>query len=179
MESVYARSKQSIEKLDKAKELPPYLVEFHKRLEHNVTMYETLKAADNIKPDEFYDDISKLFYLTNSDYSAIANVISNSLGMILSIVSDVHHLMSRGIEPRFPFIKDKYFGDILKLMDSSDAKILNASFQDVFNNSYKMLNEMGADFVHNTEESRKKTNEQFEDDEEYSFIKRETRKNNK
>ena len=42
-----------------------------------------------------------------------------------------------------------------------------------------MLNEMGADFVHNTEESRKKTNEQFEDDEEYSFIKRETRKNNK
>lgn len=179
LESVYARSKQSIEKLDKVNELPPYLTEIRKRLEHNITMYDTLKAADNIKPEDFYDDISKLFYLTNSDYSAIADVISNSLGMILSIVSDVHHLMSRGIEPRFPYIKDKYFGDILKIMDSSDAKMLNASFQEVFNNSYKMLNEMGANFVHNTEERRKNTNEQFEDDEEYSFIKLETRKNSK
>lgn len=161
LESAYARSKQTIEKLDKAKELPPYLVEFHKRLEHNVTMYETLKAADNIKPDEFYDDISKLFYLTNSDYSAIADVISNSLGMILSIVSDVHHLMSRGIEPRFPFIKDKYFGDILKLLNTEDARMLNASFEEVFDNSYKMLSEYDPNIVYDPQKQGEQVKDTF------------------
>ena len=159
LESVYARSKQSIEKLGKANELPPYLVELHKRLEHNVTMYETLKAADNIKPDELYDDISKLFYLTNSDYSAIADVISNSFGMILSIVSDVHHLMSRGIEPRFPFIRDEYFGEVLKLLSQEDAKLLNHSFEMVFENSYKMLSETESNVVYKPLEASQETKE--------------------
>ena len=92
--------------------------------------------------------INKLFYLTNSDFTPLSNVISNSLGMVLSIVSDVHHLMSRGIEPRFPYIKDQYFGDILKLIDSNSAKMLNASFEAVFDNSYKMLNEVESDLVY-------------------------------
>lgn len=141
LQSVYERSKNSLTKLDRLSELPLLITEIKKRLEHNVTMCEALRNAENIRIDEIYDDINKLFYLTNSDYSALSLVISNSLGMILSLVSDVHHLMSRGIEPKFPLIKDKYFGNILSLLESSERKQLNSVFNEVFDMSLKVLNE--------------------------------------
>ena len=148
IQSVYERSKEGLEKLKNLDGMPLPMQEIKKRLEHNISMYEALKAADNIRVDHLYDDINKLFYLTNSDYSELSSVIANSMGMVLSIVSDVHHLMSRGIEPRFPHIKEQYFGNILKLVDASDAKLLNASFESVFENSYKMLSEVAPGLVY-------------------------------
>lgn len=176
LQSVYERSKHGLEKLNKLSEMPLPLAEIKKRLEHNLSMCKALRLADNVRVDDLYDDINKLFYLTNSDFTPLSNVISNSLGMVLSIVSDVHHLMSRGIEPRFPYIKDQYFGDILKLIDSNSAKMLNASFKEVFDSSYKMLNETS--FVKVTQQSKEVIQEQFEDEGEYSYITREIRRNN-
>ena len=141
LQSVYERSKHGLDKLNKLSEMPLPLAEIKKRLEHNLSMCEALRLADNVRVDDLYDDINKLFYLTNSDYSALSSVISNSLGMILSLVSDVHHLMSRGIEPKFPLIKDKYFGNILSLLESSERKQLNSAFNEVFDMSLKVLNE--------------------------------------
>ena len=147
IQSVYDRSKDSLTKLNHLKEMPLPLMEMKKRLEHNIAMCEAFKVADNIRVDHLYDDINKLLYLTNSDYSVLSTVIANSLGMVLSIVSDVHHLMSRGIEPRFPRISKKYFGDVLKNIDSEHSKLLNDSFELVFENSYRMLNETDCPIV--------------------------------
>lgn len=148
LQSVYERSKDGLEKLNTLCDMPLPLHEIRKRLEHNIAMFEALKAADNVRIEDLYDDINKLFYLTNTDFTPLSSVISNSLGMILSIVSDLHHLMSRGIEPRFPYIKEQYFGKILKLMDSNCAKSLNSAFETVFENSYKMLNEYEPELVY-------------------------------
>ena len=141
LQSVYERSKDGLNKLEKLADMPLPLAEIKKRLEHNIVMCEALITAGDIRVENLYDDINKLFYLTNSDFAPLSNVISNSLGMVLSVVSDVHHLMSRGIEPRFPLIKDKYFGNILSLLESSERKQLNSVFNEVFDMSLKVLNE--------------------------------------
>lgn len=175
LQSVYHRSKEGLIKLNKLNETPLPLTEIKKRLELNVAMCEAFKAADNIRVENLYDDINKLLYLTNSDFSDISAVIANSLGMILSIVSDIHHLMSRGIEPRFPYIKEQYFGDVMSCLKLEDVKRLNASFKDVFDSSYKMLNETS--FVKYAQQAKEEIQNQFEDDEDFSYITRETRKN--
>jgi len=176
LQSVYDRSKGGLEKLNRLEAMPLPLMEMKKRLEHNISMCEAFKTADNIRVENLYDDINKLLYLTNSDYTPLSAVIANSLGMILSIVSDVHHLMSRGIEPRFPYIKDQYFSEVISCLKSEDAKRLNAAFKDVFDNSYKMLNETS--FVKAKQQSIESIQEQFEDEGDYSYITREARKKN-
>lgn len=130
--SMYERSKKGLEKLKKVEPLPPVLNEFKKRLSHNVSLYETMKEAGEIKPESLCDDISKIFYLTNEDYSVVSDMISNSLGMTLSVISDMHHQEARGIEPMFPRIKDKYFAGIFRNLTDKDIKLLNGVFDDIY-----------------------------------------------
>lgn len=130
--SMYERSKKGLDKLKKVEPLPPVLNEFLKRLSHNVSLYETMKEAGEIKLELLCDDISKIFYLTNEDYSAVSDMISNSLGMTLSVISDMHHQEARGIEPMFPRIKDKYFAGMFRNLTDKDIKLLNGVFDDVY-----------------------------------------------
>lgn len=126
--AMYTRSKNGLKKLKEMGTVPSALVEASKRFSHNVSLYDAMKQADGLKPDSFCDDISKLFYLTNTDYSVVSDMISNSLGMVLSVISDIHHHESRGIDPMFPRIKDKYFGHMLKYLSDNEVNFLNSAF---------------------------------------------------
>lgn len=130
--AMYERSKKGLEKLSKIENLPPALTEAYKRFSHNVSIYETLESAGNLKADSFCDDISKVFYLTNDDYSVVSDMISNSLGMVLSTISDIHHREARGIEPMFPRIKEKYFGNIAKSLSDNDICLLNQAIDQIY-----------------------------------------------
>lgn len=130
--AMYERSKKGLESLKKIESLPPALVEASKRFAHNVTVYETMKEAEDMKADSFCDDISKVFYLTNNDYSIVSDMISNSMGMVMSVISDIHHLVTKGIEPKLPSIRDKYFGQILNNINNKDINSLNESFNNTF-----------------------------------------------
>lgn len=131
--AMYERSKKGLEKLNRISLLPPTLNELKKRLDHNVTLYESLKEAGNIKTEALCDDISKLFYFTNEDYSIISDMISNSLGMVLTVISDIHHREARAIEPAFPRLKDKYFAGMLKNIGEQEIALLNDAFAEVYN----------------------------------------------
>lgn len=130
--AVYERSKRGLESLGKIEKMPPVLAEIHKRLKHNVEMYDMLQEANGLSHNDICDDLSKLFYLSNEDYKDISEMLSNSLGMVLSSLSDVHHLLSRGIEPLFPQIKDKYFGELFNKLNPDDLRELNESFAHLF-----------------------------------------------
>lgn len=130
--SVYERSKAGLEALSKIENISPLLLEVKKRMKHNVEMYDALNSIGGLKEINIADDLTKLFYISNEDYAILADMLSNSIGMILSTISDVHHLLTRGIEPLYPKIRDKYFGDMLRKLDPNDLKQLNESFANMF-----------------------------------------------
>lgn len=130
--AIYNRSQKGLEALEKIENMSPVLAEVQKRLKHNVETYDMLKGIDGVNNLGISDDLSKLFYLSNDDYANLSDMISNSLGMILCSLSDIHHMLSRGIDPLFPKIRDKYFGEMLKGLNSEDLKQLNESFAHLF-----------------------------------------------
>lgn len=125
--AMYERSVKGIEKLKAIEKLPTPLEELKKRLVHNVSIYECFKNS-NLKTDDLLDDITRLFYLTNQDYSVVSDMISNTIGMVMSVVSDIHHKEISDIKPRFPRIKERYFGTLFKQLDNKEARILNGAF---------------------------------------------------
>ena len=155
--AMYERSKKGLEKLNKIGLLPPTLNELKKRLDHNVTLYESLKEAGNIKTEILCDDISKLFYFTNEDYSEISDMISNSLGMVLTVISDIHHREARAIEPAFPRLKDKYFAGMLKNIGEKEIALLNDAFAEVYNPEILQANTQDNVATSNVEEPMFKT----------------------
>lgn len=132
--AMYERSVKGLEKLNSMEHLPAPLEELKKRLNHNVSVYEPFKSGE-LKTEDLFDDISKLFYLTNQDYSVVSDMISNTMGMVMSVVSDIHHQQVSDIIPKFPQIKDKYFGSLLKQLDDKEARLLNSTFEDIYNRS--------------------------------------------
>lgn len=132
--AMYERSVKGLEKLNSMEHLPAPLEELKKRLNHNVSVYEPFKSGE-LKTDDLFDDITKLFYLTNQDYSVVSDMISNTMGMVMSIVSDIHHQQISDIVPKFPKIKDKYFGSLLKKLDEKEARLLNSAFEEIYNQS--------------------------------------------
>ena len=57
------------------------------------------------------------------------------MGMVMSIVSDIHHQQISDIVPKFPKIKDKYFGSLLKKLDEKETRLLNSAFEEIYNQS--------------------------------------------
>lgn len=134
--AMYERSVKGLEKLNSMEHLPAPLEELKKRLNHNVSVYEPFKSGE-LKTEDLFDDISKLFYLTNQDYSVVSDMISNTMGMVMSIVSDVHHLTASGIDPKFPAIKDVYFKNLLSELPKDEVQKLNDSFIEIFKTAHK------------------------------------------
>jgi hypothetical protein len=136
MEASYERSVRGLNELKTIKELSPILLDIQKRMEHNKTMYESLKQI--IEKNQFgdiSDDCTKLFYTNSNDLSVISDTISATLGMTLSVLSDIHHLLATQVKPIFPFIKDKYFEPILNSMLPRDRQ----QFYDSVLPSYKQI----------------------------------------
>ena len=138
--AMYERSVKGIEKLNSMEYLPAPLEELKKRLNHNVSVYEPFKSGE-LKTEDLFDDISKLFYLTNQDYSVVSDMISNTMGMVMSVVSDIHHQLVSDIVPKFPQIKDKYFGSLLKQLDDREVRLLNSTFEEIYNRSENEFSE--------------------------------------
>lgn len=141
--AIYERSKTRLEIISTLEKMPSDLMVLKKRLEHNVSMYEALEKINGLKNNGVCEDPSKLFLLSGEDYDDVAKMLSCSLGMVLSALSDVHHMLSRGINPLFPEIKSKYFGDIFDRLNQTELATLNESFAKLFKsaNAELFLNE--------------------------------------
>lgn len=146
--SVYERSKQRLETLSNIENIPSELMVLKKRLEHNVSMYETLKKIDGLKDNKVCDDPSKLFFLSRDDYDEIANLLSCSLGLILCAISDVHHILARGIWPHLPEIKNKYFAPLYARLNTEEQNaLLNEPIKKLLKNANAEL------YLNNTSEN--------------------------
>lgn len=86
--------------------------------ELNVKTYESLHIGERIrskKTDELdsLGDYSILFALAPYDWGVISDKVSHVLGVVMSALSDVHHLLSTDVEPVLPKIYNHYFPDII------------------------------------------------------------------
>lgn len=160
--AVYERSKQRLESLSKIEKLPPDLMLLKKRMEHNVSMYESLEKVNGLKSNGICDDPSKLFMLSGDDYSEIADLLSCSLGMVLSSLSDVHHMLARGITPVFPEIKEKYFGSLYDRLGNEECEQLNETFAHLFKSANAELFLNGVSSVEDFEDQNTGIGQQFE-----------------
>lgn len=122
--SAYERSKKAIETFDKVENNHKVVNEQKTMAEHNVQIFEQLQLADRIEKrlKELSDtgksteldelgDYCRLMYISPSDVQNIADTITATAGMMISAISDTHHLLANDIEPRFPFIYKTYFAD--------------------------------------------------------------------
>lgn len=120
----YERSSKALEILEKI-ENPGKLIQDQINMHrHNVKIFEELDLKNRIASrlaeisqyghsDELKElgDFSKLMYLSQDDVTGLSDIISSMLGMMISILSDTHHLLANDITPRFPYIYKRYFGE--------------------------------------------------------------------
>lgn len=133
--TVYERSKRRKDILSNIENPTTELQALKKRAEHNINIYEALEKVDGLKNDGICDDPSRLFLLSREDYSEISDMLSCSLELTLCVISDVHHMLSRGIMPLFPHIKDKYFSTLYNEMSIEDRCYLNESIAKLYKNT--------------------------------------------
>ena len=140
MEAAYERSVNGLNELKAVQEPEQILVNIQKSLEHNKKMYESLKPMINGNQlSNITDDCTKLFYTNSNDLSVISDSISATLGMTLSVLSDIHHLLATQVKPIFPFIKEKYFKSMLDAMKPNDRVLFNDSITKPYEQIYKKL----------------------------------------
>ena len=140
MEAAYERSIKGLNELQQIQEPEQILLNIQKSLEHNKKMYESLKPMiKENRLSNISDDCTKLFYHNSNDLSVISDTISAALGMTLSVLSDIHHWAATQTTPIFPFIKEKYFKEMLEAMKPSDRTLFNDSVIDSYNPIYKKL----------------------------------------
>jgi hypothetical protein len=140
MEAAYERSVRGLSELQQIKEPEQILLNIQKSLEHNKKMYESLKQT--IKENQLSnisDDCTKLFFHNSNDLSVISDTISAALGMTLSVLSDIHHWSATQTTPIFPFIKEKYFKEMLEAMKPNDRVLFNDSIINSYNPIYRKL----------------------------------------
>ncbi len=136
---MYQRSKSTYEKLAKLPNPAPVLLDTLKKSEHNIRMYETLSELNLIYGEEGLDDASKYFYLSNQDYSAMANMMSEALGISISLIADIHHLTSRGISPLFPDLMNRHFQETFRCLSKPDREDLMNSINGMMKTAYTEL----------------------------------------
>lgn len=102
-------------------------------------MYEQLSSLQLLHGKDGLDDVSKYFYISNHDYSAMANMMSEALGISISLVADVHHLTSRGITPLFPDLMNRYFQNTFKYLSKPDRESLMNSINAMMKTAYTEL----------------------------------------
>ena len=122
--SAYYRSKEALNSLSKTEIDPKVLNDQRAMCRHNIAVFEELELGKRIekrlnelvetgKSSELDElgDYCKLFYISQTDVLGVADTISATTGMLISALSDIHHLLANDVMPRFPFIYKQYFSD--------------------------------------------------------------------
>lgn len=136
---MYQRSKNTYENLSKLPNPAPVLLDTLKKAEHNVRMYEMLSELNLLTGDKRLDDVSKYFYISNNDYYVMAKMLSEALGISMSLIADVHHLTSRGITPLFPKLMNRHFDNTFKNLSKPDREYLINSIKGMMKTAYTAL----------------------------------------
>lgn len=137
--AMYKRSVESLKKINKLKEFPQMVAEAKKKLEHNVFMYERLRDIDGLEDNPITEDINKLFFLNTSDYTPLSKLMADSLGISISLIADVHHLTSRGINPHFPDLLDTIFNDAFQSLTKPARHELMEAINGLMKSAYMEL----------------------------------------
>ena len=137
--SMYKRSVESLKKLNKLKEMPQMVADAKKKLEHNVFMYEKLRDIDGLEDNPITEDINKLFFLNASDYAPLSKLMADGLGISISLIADVHHLTSRGINPHFPDLLDTNFNDAFQSLTKPARHELMEAINGLMKSAYMEL----------------------------------------
>lgn len=137
--AMYKRSVESINKINKLKEIPQMVADAKKKLEHNVFMYEKLCDIDGLEDNPITEDINKLFFLNNSDYASLSKMMADALGISISLIADVHHLTSRGINPHFPDLLDTNFNDAFQSLTKPARHELMEAINGLMKSAYMEL----------------------------------------
>lgn len=137
--AMYNRSKESLKKINKLKEYPLMVADAKKKLEHNVFMYEKLQDIDGLQNNPITEDINKIFFLTSDDYEPVAKLISDALGICVSLIADVHHLTSRGINPHFPSLLDSRFCNAFQFLTKPERHELMNAINGLMKSAYMEL----------------------------------------
>ena len=145
--SMYERSVESLKKINQLKEMPNLVLDAKKKLEHNIRMYEDLQAINGIVSNPISDDINKLFFLTSDDYVSLSKIMADALGISVSLIADVHHLSTRGINPHFPELIDTNFKEAFQSLTKPARKELMEAINGMVKSAYMelLLGEYDAD----------------------------------
>ena len=145
--SMYERSVESLKKINQLKEVPNLVLDTKKKLEHNIRMYENLQEIDGIENNPITEDISKLFFLTSEDYSPLSKIMADALGISISLIADVHHLSTRGINPHFPELIESNFKDAFQSLTKPARRELMEAINGMVKSAYMelLLGEYDAD----------------------------------
>lgn len=137
--AMYKRSVESLKKINKLKEIPQMVADAKKKLEHNVFMYEKLRDIDGLEDNPITEDINKLFFLNTSDYAPLSKLMADALGISISLIADVHHLTSRGINPHFPDLLDTNFNDAFQSLTKPARHELMEAINGLMKSAYMEL----------------------------------------
>ena len=145
--SMYERSVESLKKINQLKEMPNLVLDAKKKLEHNIRMYENLQEIGGIENNPITEDISKLFFLTSEDYSPLSKIMADALGISISLIADVHHLSTRGINPHFPELIESNFKEALQSLTKPARRELMEAINGLVKSAYMelLLGEYDAD----------------------------------
>lgn len=137
--AMYSRSINSLKKINQLKEIPSMVADAKKKLEHNVFMFEKLRDINALENNPITEDINKLFFLTTEDFSSLSNLLADSLGICISLIADVHHLTSRGINPHFPNLLESNFNEAFQSLTKPDRNKLMEAINGLIKSAYMEL----------------------------------------
>jgi hypothetical protein len=137
--AMYKRSVEALKKINQLKEIPQVVADAKKKLEHNMFMYEKLRDIDGIENNPITEDINKLFFLNSSDYAPLSKLMADALGISISLIADVHHLTSRGINPHFPDLLDSHFNEAFQSLTKPERHELMEAINGLMKSAYMEL----------------------------------------
>lgn len=137
--AMYKRSVDALKKINLLKEIPTMVADAKKKLEHNIFMYEKLRDIDGLENNPITEDINKLFFLTSEDYAPVSKLMADALGISISLIADVHHLTSRGINPHFPDLLESNFNEAFQSLTKPARHELMEAINGLMKSAYMEL----------------------------------------
>lgn len=139
LSDMYKRSVGALKKINHLKEIPSMIADVKKKLEHNIFMYEKLHDIDALENNPITEDISKLFFLRSEDFSTVSRLMADALGISISLIADVHHLTSRGINPLFPDLMCSKFNEAFQSLTKPARHELTEAINGLMKSAYMEL----------------------------------------
>ena len=137
--AMYERSVKALKQINQLKEYPSLVADSKKKLEHNIFMYEKLRDIDALDNNPVTEDINKLFFITSEDYVSLSRIMADALGISVSLIADVHHLTSRGINPNFPNLLDSNFKSAFQSLTKPARNELMEAINGLMKSAYMEL----------------------------------------